>query len=406
MWMRRRTDSQDDSGTLSSVEHEKPLPESCETSTKSCDDENQSQASKHNIKFCKDVSPTLSVGSTDCVEYSPRSVSNSPLESNRDGESGSGDMNPKVVGPLSLRSSHSSSSLDSSEKKVDDISESSDLESAEFSKDSIEKEPPASPNGFSCSKLDKHSEKRHGNKSNKVLQKIKVVARIRPLSSSELEAGCQSCLKATIVADGSLPCSHLICHSNTIDGNKIFEFDKVLDHHVSQQDAYESIFGTKTLTETIFEGYNATILAYGQTGSGKTFSVLGGNSPTTPISPKRSKKPSSLDDCSTVQGKMSPNTAKIPAKRARCQSTCSMLFEEPDFLLEEDHGIIPRAIHDLFCARDEYLQSPGKGLHGESYLPHVEITVSVMELYNEKLIDLLAYSTVSDLYSTLDMTFS
>jgi len=83
-----------------------------------------------------------------------------------------------------------------------------------------------------------------------------------------------------------------------------------------------------------------------------------------------------------------------------------MLFEEPDFLLEEDHGIIPRAIHDLFCARDEYLQNPGKGLHGESYLPHVEITVSVMELYNEKLIDLLAYSTVSDLYSTLDMTFS
>jgi kinesin family protein C2/C3 len=45
-----------------------------------------------------------------------------------------------------------------------------------------------------------------------------------------------------------------------------FEFDKVFDHHTSQQTIFSE---AAPLAISVMDGYNAAILAYGQTGSGK-----------------------------------------------------------------------------------------------------------------------------------------
>ena len=53
-----------------------------------------------------------------------------------------------------------------------------------------------------------------------------------------------------------------------------FEFDKVFDQDVQQDDIFD--WTTEEKVSDIFEGINSTIFAYGQTGSGKTYTMFGG----------------------------------------------------------------------------------------------------------------------------------
>ncbi|EON68481.1 hypothetical protein W97_07691 [Coniosporium apollinis CBS 100218] len=55
--------------------------------------------------------------------------------------------------------------------------------------------------------------------------------------------------------------------------DQTFVFDKVFDENTTQGDVYEAT--TKTLLDSVLEGYNATVFAYGATGCGKTHTITG-----------------------------------------------------------------------------------------------------------------------------------
>jgi len=104
--------------------------------------------------------------------------------------------------------------------------------------------------------------------------KVKVVVRVRPQNSRELQ------LKG---------CSEPVCQmqdtqtilTNPKDGTtKVFNFDKSFwssdssdAHYAGQEDVFADV-GTGVL-DNAFKGYNACIFAYGQTGSGKTHTMMG-----------------------------------------------------------------------------------------------------------------------------------
>ncbi|XP_014847427.1 PREDICTED: kinesin-like protein KIF21A isoform X4 [Poecilia mexicana] len=114
--------------------------------------------------------------------------------------------------------------------------------------------------------------------------------------------------------------------------DKAFTYDFVFDMD-SQQDAIYSTC-TEKLIEGCFEGYNATVFAYGQTGSGKTYTMGTG-------------------------------------------------FDVN--IMEEELGIIPRAVHHLFKGieeRRQVAQEQGRPV------PEFKINAQFLELYNEEVLDL------------------
>ena len=53
--------------------------------------------------------------------------------------------------------------------------------------------------------------------------------------------------------------------------DQTFAFDRVFDENTTQGDVYEAT--TKSLLDSVLEGYNATVFAYGATGCGKTHTI-------------------------------------------------------------------------------------------------------------------------------------
>ncbi|KAI8341360.1 kinesin motor domain-containing protein [Chlamydoabsidia padenii] len=107
--------------------------------------------------------------------------------------------------------------------------------------------------------------------------------------------------------------------------NNIYSFDRVFGPEAKQEELYQEV--AQPILEQVLLGYNCTIFAYGQTGSGKTY---------------------------TMEGDLSQSSIGPHSKA----------------------GIIPRAIHKLFEALDN---------QGLEY----SVKVSLIELYNEELRDLL-----------------
>ncbi|XP_070843578.1 kinesin-like protein KIF25 [Chaetodon trifascialis] len=111
--------------------------------------------------------------------------------------------------------------------------------------------------------------------------------------------------------------------------NKMFEFERVHGPEDSQEAVFEEV---KPLLTSLLDGYNVCIMAYGQTGSGKTHTMMGSQ----PL-----EKPSGTQQ-------------------------------------EAQQGIIPKAAAELFRLISE---KPA-----ESHT----VEVSVMEVYNNEVFDLLA----------------
>lgn len=88
---------------------------------------------------------------------------------------------------------------------------------------------------------------------------IRVVARVRPLSTSEVSRGETSILD-------------VVDESRLVAGGVPFQFDAVFGERSSHDDVFGSI---SHLTDEVLEGKNGTVLAYGQTGSGKSYSMGG-----------------------------------------------------------------------------------------------------------------------------------
>ena len=105
---------------------------------------------------------------------------------------------------------------------------------------------------------------------------VKVVVRIRPMSSEEERNG-------NLMAAEALPDRGLISvrnpKANESEPPKDFFFDAVFDAKVSQKHIYDVC--ASSVVESVLNGYNGTIFAYGQTGAGKTHTMEGRPDPPT-----------------------------------------------------------------------------------------------------------------------------
>ena len=94
---------------------------------------------------------------------------------------------------------------------------------------------------------------------------VKVVARFRPFSPSELELG-PAAPAFTFPTDNSI-----IATEGPDTGE--YAFDYVFGSDSQQGRVYEAV--GRPVVEDVLIGFNGTIFAYGQTGSGKTFTMMG-----------------------------------------------------------------------------------------------------------------------------------
>lgn len=114
------------------------------------------------------------------------------------------------------------------------------------------------------------------------------------------------------------------------NGKKTFTYDHVFSQTASQEDVYCRV--VEPIVDEVLQGYNCTVFAYGQTGTGKTH---------------------------TMEGRRHDEMLSVADRR-----------------LEENAGIIPRAVQHIFK-------------HLRSLTDEHSVRVSHMELYNEQLTDLL-----------------
>ncbi|KAL3805706.1 hypothetical protein HJC23_005950 [Cyclotella cryptica] len=166
-------------------------------------------------------------------------------------------------------------------------------------------------------------------------QNVRVVARVRPLSHKERNEQSAECIRANSA-------SHeiLVLDEQAADGKRRFEFDSVFGPQSSQEEVYVGTAGSM-IRDSIYKGFNGTILAYGQTGSGKTFTMG------TDGVIASSKSNNTKDELSP------PSPAD---------------------------GVIARAVYDLFHIRSSLPSGPER----------VKVEMSYLEIYNEQAIDLLS----------------
>lgn len=158
---------------------------------------------------------------------------------------------------------------------------------------------------------------------------VRVVVRVRPLIPLETETGAEEC----VTVDDK---SHSVFVSD-----RSFCFDSVFGSGCTQDFVYEE--SVRDLLNSSFSGYNTTIFAYGQTGSGKTYTMGTG--------------------------------------------------VEEDGLDEDNRGILPRMITDIFGKLDAETEScAAEGTCYEIYASFsslLNVRTRFAEIYNEKVFDLL-----------------
>jgi hypothetical protein len=97
--------------------------------------------------------------------------------------------------------------------------------------------------------------------------RIKVLARIRPLNSRENAS--QDEVSVHVSSGKTI---EVLNTASSSTSSRRFELDAVLPPDTTQSQVFEHIL---PLLESSLEGYNCTIFTYGQTGTGKTFTMLG-----------------------------------------------------------------------------------------------------------------------------------
>ena len=124
---------------------------------------------------------------------------------------------------------------------------------------------------------------------------------------------------------------------------KVYNFDQVFTPEQTQNDVYDGL-GISNLITKVVEGYHATIFAYGQTGSGKTFTMEGNDR--------------EYDDAHKTNDSNSV-------------------------------GITQRGVMELFEQIDE--------MKAQDKTKHYSVFASFLQIYNEKVFDLLNPASVGGL---------
>ena len=100
---------------------------------------------------------------------------------------------------------------------------------------------------------------------------VRVVARIRPLSSTEVERNSQEAITSLSSLEKSFRGTFEETNEPEIlqvqppnAQNRWFEVDAVFDKNSSQEEVYIKCGAKKAVCENVFKGFNCTILAYGQ----------------------------------------------------------------------------------------------------------------------------------------------
>nr|XP_020652631.1 kinesin-like protein KIF21A isoform X5 [Pogona vitticeps]XP_020652633.1 kinesin-like protein KIF21A isoform X6 [Pogona vitticeps] len=159
---------------------------------------------------------------------------------------------------------------------------------------------------------------------------VRVAVRIRPQLAKEKIEGCHIC---TSVTPGE--------PQVFLGKDKAFTFDYMFDIESRQEEIYTQCI--EKLVEGCFEGYNATVFAYGQTGAGKTYTMGTG-------------------------------------------------FDVN--IMEEEQGIIPRAVKHLYrCIEEKKHAAIKQGFPP----PECKVNAQFLELYNEEVLDL--FDTTRDIDS-------
>ncbi|KAL0592091.1 hypothetical protein ABG067_000744 [Albugo candida] len=185
---------------------------------------------------------------------------------------------------------------------------------------------------------------------------VKVFCRVRPPNEREKRlsatptssfAGVNKCI--------SVPASDpnkktIVLHLKNAQNqnppfNKPFTYDRIFDEDSTQEDVFQVV--GMPITRACLQGYNGTIFAYGQTGSGKTF---------------------------TMQG---PDDAIL-----------SNVKSEDDM-----RGLVPRVFDYLYnteaAGRNQDNQETHDIKDGNADVTHHRFTCSFLEIYNERVYDLL-----------------
>eukprot|EP00736_Rhodelphis_marinus_P004941 Rmarinus@m.17542 len=157
---------------------------------------------------------------------------------------------------------------------------------------------------------------------------VKVLCRFRPLVDREKEE-----LSDLLSGDDEamricLTDDRHVSVVSPIFGAETWTFDRIFDEQSKQEDVFNT--GARPGTQDVVDGYNATIFAYGQTGAGKTYTMLG-----------------------------------------------------EDIADDGQMGIIPRVTRFLFDCIEK------KSGDAEDDLTQYTITCSYLEIYNERINDLL-----------------
>lgn len=130
-----------------------------------------------------------------------------------------------------------------------------------------------------------------------------------------------------------------------------FQYDHVL-HNASQETVFESL--ASGIVDSVLDGVNGTIMAYGQTGAGKTFTMV------------------------RARALPRPRAARWASQREFNPAAALGATQIGSPASFEHRGIAPRAISQLFA-----------GAEARSDMD-VQVSVSYLEIYNERIFDLLA----------------
>lgn len=150
--------------------------------------------------------------------------------------------------------------------------------------------------------------------------RIRVYARLRPLSSKEASGGyVEACVRR-----GSTSVEVTRQDRKPPQDKQTFDFDRAFSPSATQEDVFADV---KSLILSCADGFNVCVFAYGQSGSGKTYTMLGSSDSVT----------GTIDcnrwDVANASAGILPRTAVemfrlIEERKAQCDATVSVsMFE-------------------------------------------------------------------------------